>query len=285
MSKVSAVEQTAIGALAGMAEVCIMQPVVGLKNALQEGRPVPRQLNHLYRGLGMGVASQAPITATQFGANAACEQIYWKLSGSKASGASQIMCATTAGAVSGVVATPAELLVIMQQKSGRSLPAEAAAFIKEHGLRPLFSRGLGMCVAREALYAGGYLGLFPALQGYLDTRPEMKAYPAGTSTLAAGLTAGFFGSFTSHPFDTVKTRQQAFMYSKPEYISSWSSIKTLYEQDGLGAFWKGYLPRGFRIICAVFVLNGVRNSMIDYLEAGREATQCVEAPSIEPVSL
>jgi hypothetical protein len=47
-------EHTAIGALAGFVEVCVMQPTVGVKNALQEGRSVPRNPAVLYRGLTVG---------------------------------------------------------------------------------------------------------------------------------------------------------------------------------------------------------------------------------------
>lgn len=50
-------EHTAIGALAGFVEVCVMQPTVGVKNALQEGRPVPRNPMALYRGLTVGTAA------------------------------------------------------------------------------------------------------------------------------------------------------------------------------------------------------------------------------------
>jgi hypothetical protein len=32
-------------------EVCLMQPMVALKNALQEGRPLPRTPTQMYRGL------------------------------------------------------------------------------------------------------------------------------------------------------------------------------------------------------------------------------------------
>jgi solute carrier family 25 citrate transporter 1 len=53
MSKVSALEHTAVGALAGIMEVAIMQPTVGIKNALQEGRPIPRTPVALYRGVGV----------------------------------------------------------------------------------------------------------------------------------------------------------------------------------------------------------------------------------------
>jgi hypothetical protein len=51
MSTISPLEHTAIGALAGVTEVTLMQPTVALKNALQEGRPIPRSLPALYRGL------------------------------------------------------------------------------------------------------------------------------------------------------------------------------------------------------------------------------------------
>ena len=50
MSKVTSLEHTAVGALAGLVEVSIMQPTVALKNALQEGRALPRSPAELYRG-------------------------------------------------------------------------------------------------------------------------------------------------------------------------------------------------------------------------------------------
>ena len=44
-----------IGAVAGMTEVLVMQPSVAVKNALQEGRPVPwGNPTQLYRGLVVG---------------------------------------------------------------------------------------------------------------------------------------------------------------------------------------------------------------------------------------
>eukprot|EP00955_Chlamydomonas_euryale_P103981 365535-Chlamydomonas_euryale.AAC.17 len=47
---VSAAEHTLIGALGGTTEVLLMQPLIGIKNALQEGRPIPANPAHLYRG-------------------------------------------------------------------------------------------------------------------------------------------------------------------------------------------------------------------------------------------
>ena len=50
MSSLSSLEHTAIGALAGVIEVSFMQPTVTIKNALQEGRALPKTPISLYRG-------------------------------------------------------------------------------------------------------------------------------------------------------------------------------------------------------------------------------------------
>ena len=81
MAHLSSLEHTAIGALSGTIEVCIMQPTVGIKNALQEGRPIPRTPAGLYRGLSINASSMAPITAVQFGAYRAAENLLTGLTG------------------------------------------------------------------------------------------------------------------------------------------------------------------------------------------------------------
>jgi hypothetical protein len=48
---VTPLEHTAIGALGGSVEVVLMQPMMAFKNALQEGRPIPRNPIDMYRGL------------------------------------------------------------------------------------------------------------------------------------------------------------------------------------------------------------------------------------------
>ena len=50
----SPAEHTIIGAIAGSMEVLLMQPTIAIKNALQEGRPVPWSPSALYRGLVVG---------------------------------------------------------------------------------------------------------------------------------------------------------------------------------------------------------------------------------------
>lgn len=53
------VDLAAIGGMSGTFEVCLMQPTVAFKNAIQEGRPMPMNPIHMYRGLGVRVRARA----------------------------------------------------------------------------------------------------------------------------------------------------------------------------------------------------------------------------------
>lgn len=265
-STVTPLEHTAIGAMGGAAEVCIMQPLVAIKNALQEGRPVPRNPAHLYRGLLMNIVSMAPITASQFGTNRLMQTVVLRKSEADLTGAERFGSAAVAGAASAFIASPSELIIIQQQKSGRSLSAEASHFMRTYGVTSAM-RGLVPAMGREMLYAAGYLGLFPIIRKSLDV--TLKDYPPGTSLVVAGLTGGVFAAACSHPFDTAKTRMQAFMYSKPEYRTLRSTFATIYKEGGLPLFWRGLAPRMLRIVCATFILNALRTSSVDYLDRVR----------------
>lgn len=56
-----------IGGMSGTIEVCVNQPTVSWKNALQQGRPISFNPAIMYRGTFVNATSIAPITAIQFG--------------------------------------------------------------------------------------------------------------------------------------------------------------------------------------------------------------------------
>lgn len=264
MSVVTPLEHTLMGAAGGVLEVCVMQPMVGIKNALQEGRPVPRNPLHLYRGLTINAVSIAPITATQFGTNRLVEGFLAGSSQRHLSNIEKFASAGVSGAVSALVASPSELIIIQQQKSGRTLLAETSLFFKTYSASSIF-RGLMPCIGRETVYAAGYLGLCPVLKEVL----ESKGYSPATAMAISGVTGGVFAAACSHPFDTMKTRMQAFMYSKPEYMTSAKTAQTIFSEGGILCFWRGLAPRMTRIIAATFILNQTRNRGVAYLEEQR----------------
>lgn len=85
----------------------------------------------------------------------------------------------------------------------------------------------------------------------------MQDSPAGAMAIA-GVVGGVFAASASHPFDTIKTRMQAHMYSKPEYLTWTSTAATIYNEGGILNFWRGLLPRMTRIIGESLVLEGVQ---------------------------
>ena len=179
----STAESAACGALAGIVEISASQPTISLKvqlaaqaplpappstpvaalrwpgcrslpslneatspalqNALQDGRPLSFRPSDLYRGLGANAASIAPITAVQFGANKLYENLAKSAGADVDSGAVRIGVAALAGATSGVVACPPELLVIQQQKHQKELGAMYREIVEKHGPMSLVRAGDG----------------------------------------------------------------------------------------------------------------------------------------------
>ena len=164
--------------------------------------------------------------------------------------------AGVAGALSGLISGPAELVMIRQQLSGRSLTGELRHLVGAHGPRVLGS-GLGLSMGRDGLYTCGYLGLTPVFQELLEPRFE-----EGSSApfLGAGIAAGVLSALMTHPVDTVKTVVQTRCVpgaKVPEGAPTSAAGVTaeLWAKGGVAEFYSGILPRSFRLITAVFILN------------------------------
>ena len=89
--------------------------------------------------------------------------------------------------------------------------------------------------------------------------------------MPAGILGGVFAAGASHPFDTVKTRMQAFMFDRPAYATARSTAAAIYAEGGLPAFWRGCTPRMTRIIAATMILNTTRTQAVAYLDSSRGA--------------
>ena len=58
------VDHAVVGGISGTIEVMLLQPTIALKNAIQEGRPLPATPAQLYRGVGVRTVWQA-VCASQ----------------------------------------------------------------------------------------------------------------------------------------------------------------------------------------------------------------------------
>jgi len=279
----STAESAACGALAGIVEISASQPTISLKNALQDGRPLSFRPSDLYRGLGANAASIAPITAVQFGANKLYENLAKSAGADVDSGAVRIGVAALAGATSGVVACPPELLVIQQQKHQKELGAMYREIVEKHGPMSLL-RGITPTMVREGIYTASYLGLAPVIRQALRESGHSDTVAFVGSAIASGLTAGTL----THPFDTAKTRMQSNIDgSNPAYRTTFSTLGTLMSEGGVSRLYLGFLPRTFRLCMAVGILNVAKDAISSaYLsmtgrvgDAARQTTPTTAAPA------
>jgi hypothetical protein len=91
----------------------------------------------------MNALANFPITAVQFGASRLLAQAYERAAGHKPDATGRVGIAMGAGAASALLSCPAEFLVIHQQKTGRSLRAEAGSILKMYGPLKLYKGLVG----------------------------------------------------------------------------------------------------------------------------------------------
>ncbi|KAK9805324.1 hypothetical protein WJX73_002241 [Symbiochloris irregularis] len=267
MASLSTWEHMGIGAIAGMTEVLVNQPTVAVKNAVQEGRPIPwTQPKQLYRGVVINCTSFAPITAIQFGSNRALEGML-NSAGYESNNLTKVAAAGGAGAMSAVCGCPGELVMIQQQRTGMSLGGTFRDIVSRYGPTRIY-KGLAVTAVRDSLYTAGYLGVCPVLHEYVQNMDSFKGRSPTVQFLAAGITAGLLGAIITHPADTIKTRQQAFLDSKanPEYRSMLSTYRHLVSKHGVGILMSGFGPRTVRIVSATMVLQVVRTNLVKLVE-------------------
>ena len=123
---------------------------------------------------------------------------------------------------------------------------------------------------RESLYAAGYLGVMPILRARLEEVPWIHDLPGGPLVLS-GIAAGLLATVSTQPADTIKTKMQAFpdAAAHPEYRSVASTTRHIIQTEGVGKLFSGLVPRATRIVGAVFILTGTRNTALEFLEGRR----------------
>lgn len=245
--RLSLFESALVGGVSGVVEVGINQPTVAWKNALQQRRPLVVHPRELYRGVGINAASIAPITAVQFAANGF---FLARFGGDAASDGSKLGAAGLAGAASALVSTPAELVMIRQQRRQAGLAATA-----KEALTKFPFRGLWLAAARDGIFTAGYLGVAPVLADkFAAAAAGDGEKPPAWARTAGSLMAGVFAGTASHGFDTVKTAMQGAEKGEPTGSVA-AARMVMHEGGGFKALFTGLVPRGMRIVIAVVVLQ------------------------------
>ncbi|EEY69047.1 Mitochondrial Carrier (MC) Family [Phytophthora infestans T30-4] len=264
--RLSGLQNGAVGSIAGMIEVMLQQPTVAIKNAVQQGRPVPWSMPALYRGVIVSLASIAPVSAIQFAVNGRLLRSLTDPT-SAPSDETKVLCGTLSGVASAVLSAPAELVMTLQQNHGRSFGATVTKIAREHGVVRLL-RGFTSTAVRDAVWCAGYLALgpvftremhtfSPATFGDVDTASTSQK---ALASIAGCVTAGLITVAATQPVDTIKTVMQgeAMMLPSGRAPSTLATAGRIYGEGGLARFYRGIVPRGCRLVGAVFILGQSR---------------------------
>ena len=108
-----------------------------------------------YRGVVPNIFNMAGCTMIQFAVGGALKSAVAGGSGSSLTPAQEMGCGLGAGFVSAAWGAPMELIMIQQQRKGKSLPATFTEVIKSGNI----GRGFVGCAVREGLWTVGYLSL------------------------------------------------------------------------------------------------------------------------------
>ena len=213
MGALTDTENVIIGTICGTADTTLLQSTNYWKNAKQQGLPFTLNPAVLYRGYTANVVNNGFCVGSQFFLNGLVRKLLLRGEDRTMSDAEKIGCGFSAGALSGIVCGPIELVMIQQQRSGLSMGATISEIVGG-GASSIFRGTLGM-MAREGIYCGGYLGIMPVARRKIrESNPYGLGATEDTARLAATFIAGPICSFLSHPADTLKTCMQGDLYQK-----------------------------------------------------------------------
>lgn len=250
-SKTTVAQSLITGSVAGAMEVLVDHPLWTIKTRLQNGEPFSLKPSVLYTGILANAASMVPITAIQVGLNTAIQNVFFK---DGLTDRQRMASAFISGAGSSLVSCPTEMVMLHQGRMKTCFSSAANHIVQQGGYRALFT-GMTGTGARDGLFTMSFLALTPILKGYL--KPYCKDDAA--TSIAAGVSAGVLATVPSQVFDTLKTRQQKEVSSKP--MGFREAAKHLYATGGMHSFFKGGLPRALRVVSAVTIISGVNAAM------------------------
>eukprot|EP00966_Prymnesium_polylepis_P130761 3024453-Prymnesium_polylepis.1 len=156
----------------------------------------------------------------------------------------KILAGMASGASSGILCGPMELIMIQQQRKGGGLVGTAIDMVKAGPAT--FFRGTLAMMAREGIYAGGFLGLMPVVRRTIrETFPDSVGKTEDSARMAAAFVAGPICGIASHPPDTIKTCLQGDIEGTV-YKTYGQTYSKIVSEKGVAALWSGYPWRLFR---------------------------------------
>ncbi|KAK3834167.1 MAG: mitochondrial carrier domain-containing protein [Linnemannia elongata] len=166
----------------------------------------------------------------------------------KLSNTENLVAGGASRAAIGFVMMPATVIKVRYESNLYNYKSMSGAFtsiFRTEGIRGLWA-GFGATAMRDAPLAGLYVLFYEQAKTYLgNLRATSSYFDVSTPTIhmVAGVTAGFFSTTLTHPFDMLKTRMQL----KPaEYKNVLQAARKVLMEEGAIGFLDGILVRTVR---------------------------------------
>lgn len=247
-------QNATVGMTVGVIEVLILQPFNYCKNMVQQKQPISLSPAVMYRGVGANCVNMGSCTMIQFAVGGSLKNVVTGGTTRQLKPWEEMGTGVIAGSVSALVGSPLELVMIQQQRKGNS----TLATIKTIATPSNVYRGLIGAMVREALWTCGYLSIPPIVR-----RNLMESYPSTFNSkekarIPAALLGAAVGCYLTHPFDTVKTCMQGDI-ERETYGTFTNTAKKIYGDSGLSGFYRGASYRYGRMVCAVFIMDTLKD--------------------------
>jgi hypothetical protein len=190
----------------------------------------------LYQGFGSHVGSVVPSVCTQITLNNVLKKLI----------ENDIYSSTLAGALSTIIVTPTQNIII-SQKNGEKFTATIKTMQKKGW--PSFLKGWKPTSKQEAIFTFGYLKGKNMSDEFV--KKHITTHPIGQN-IASMVICGVPLSLLSQPFTNIATWQQY----NPECTSYKKTIYKISKEKVLfSKLYKGSIPRAIRYPIALFILN------------------------------
>ena len=199
----------------------------------------------LYSGLAPTLLGSIPKAGIRFGLNAALKDVLRDPVTGQLTAGQQFLAGLGAGV--------AEALVIVAPVETVKTKCIELQMDFVPGLRHIFATqglaGIYQGATATALKQGSNQGLrfmwFNAFKARVTENGTQPMTPL--LGLLGGMSAGCFSTLGNNPFDVVKTRMQGSTASQ-QYKGTVDCFRQILVQEGVGAFYKGVVPRLGRVV-------------------------------------
>ncbi|KAG5726125.1 hypothetical protein E4T56_gene2939 [Termitomyces sp. T112] len=161
-----------------------------------------------------------------------------------------VLTGCSAGATESFVVVPFELVKIKLQDKTSTFkgPMDVVKqIIAKEGVLGLYA-GMESTFWRHVYWNGGYFGCIFQVKAILP-KPETSQGQL-MNNFISGAVGGFAGTVLNTPFDVVKSRIQGATRVPgvaPKYNWTYPALATIIREEGVGALYKGFVPKVLRL--------------------------------------